>query len=630
MNTGLHGALVVAALSALLAGCGGGAGNGGTPVASPNALTTADVGQVIAQAVAEAQARNAQATIAVVDRVGNVLAVFNMNGAPAQTTISSQTGVTGGLEGQAVPSPAAAIAMAVTGAYLSSQGNAFSTRTASQIVQQNFNPGETNQPSGPLFGVQFSSLPCSDVTASAGTLGPKPTPLGLAANPGGLPLYKNGTLVGGVGVISDGLYTLDLNIQNVDSNQNELIAVAATYGFAAPSGLQANQIAVNGRSLRYVDSTNTASNPAQAPPFSSLSGVGSLVNFSVFGGGAIVPGTVFGQPPSGYAPSADPAFAGLNAYTLVDASGNPRYPFPPPGAYDGLLTQAEVTAILSAGLDVGNRARAQIRAPLGSAAQVSVVVVDTNGVILGLIRSPDAPVFGTDVAVQKARTAAFFSSRQAAAMLTALPDAAYGLIGGTPVVIGSYVAAMQSFVNDPTTLTNGIAYSNRAVGNLSRPFFPDGIPGTPHGPLSKPYGTQWSVFNVGLQLDLIINAVVKPLGIPPPAAVPTNCTGDPAHPGSANPIIRNGIQSFPGSVPIFRGSTLVGAVGVSGDGVDQDDMVAFLGLNNAGQMLQTGIGNAPSAIRADQLVPQGTRLRYVNCPQTPFNNSTAQNVCAGL
>jgi hypothetical protein len=26
----------------------------------------------------------------------------------------------------------------------------------------------------------------------------------------------------------------------------------------------------------------------------------------------------------------------------------------------------------------------------------------------------------------------------------------------------------------------------------------------------------------------------------------------------------------------------------------------------------------------------GTRLRYVQCPQAPFNGSTEQNVCAGL
>ena len=99
----------------------------------------------------------------------------------------------------------AAIAKAVTGAYLSSEGNAFSTRTASQIVQENFNPGEQNQPSGPLFGVQFSQLACSDFTSAFNGIGPGPgpqrSPLGLSADPGGFPLYKAGVPVGGVGVL---------------------------------------------------------------------------------------------------------------------------------------------------------------------------------------------------------------------------------------------------------------------------------------------------------------------------------------------------------------------------------------------------------------------------------------------
>ncbi|HVP86892.1 MAG TPA: heme-binding protein, partial [Casimicrobiaceae bacterium] len=290
MSASARSMLAALGLAALVAGCGGGAGNGGGSAQppAPDALTAADVQQVIAQAVFEAQARNANATIAVVDRVGNVLAVFNMNGAPADFTINPLRPVTGGLNYFKSPNgaPLAAIAMAVTGAYLSSQGNAFSTRTASQIVQEHFNPGESNQPGGPLFGVQFSSLACSDINqpASAGTIGPKPTPLGLSANPGGLPLYKNGTVVGGVGAISNGVYTLDPDIEDVDTDPNELIAVAGTYGFAAPADRQADQITVDGRTLRYVDSTSTASNPAQAPPFSSLGAVGALLDVPGYGG----------------------------------------------------------------------------------------------------------------------------------------------------------------------------------------------------------------------------------------------------------------------------------------------------------------------------------------------------------
>jgi len=612
---------LIAVFAAVLAGCGGGAGGGtnNAQIPSPNSLTMADVATVIAQGVAEAKARNAPATIAVVDRVGNVLGIFAMIGAAPTFTISSGTGAVGGLEGvNILPAAAAAVAKAVTGAYLSSAGNAFSTRTASQIVQSHFNPRESNQPGGPLFGVQFSSLACSDVVqpASAAQLGPKPSPLGLSADPGGLPLYKNGTVVGGIGVISDGLYSVDLNIIDTDTDFDELIAVAGTFGFAAPTDLRADHITVDGRTLRYVDSEATASNPATAPPLVSPL-PGTWVNLPVAG-------VLFDTVASGFAPDPESAFMGKNAYTLVDAAGVPRF-----ASRSGIggLARTEVLAILGSGLDIANRARAQIRRPTGSAAQVTIVVVDTNGEILGLTRTPDAPVFGTDVAVQKARTAAFFSNVNAAAVLAALPAASY-LTPPATSSIAMYVTAMRTFLGDPTALANGVAYSNRSVGNLARPFFPDGIEGTPNGPLSKPFPAQWSPFNDGLQLDLIFNVLRASVGAPvpglPPPLDPTSCTGDPR--------LKNGIQIFPGSFPIYRGPTLVGAVGVSGDGIDQDDMVSFLGLANAGKALGTGIGNAAPAIRADTLAPQGegTRLRYVNCPQAPFNDSTEQNVCAGL
>src|SRR5687768_10205816 len=101
--------------------------------AAQEALTAAEVGQILAQAANEAQRRNSPATLAVVDRVGNVLGVFAMNAAPATAQVTSGRGVVGGLEGANVPSTLAAIAKAITGAYLSSGGNAFTTRTASQI-----------------------------------------------------------------------------------------------------------------------------------------------------------------------------------------------------------------------------------------------------------------------------------------------------------------------------------------------------------------------------------------------------------------------------------------------------------------------------------------------------------------
>jgi uncharacterized protein GlcG (DUF336 family) len=621
--------LVASAFALLVAGCGGGGGGSGSGgcggdcfTSVTSVLTVADVERVISQAVAEAGAQGAKATIAVVDRVGNVLAVFRMNGASPTFTITSGTGASGGLEGLSIlPSELAAISKAVTGAYLSSEGNAFSTRTASQIIQQNFNPGEANQPSGPLSGVQFSQLSCSDVNlqATAGTVGPKRAPLGLAADPGGLPLYKNGTVVGGIGIMADGIYTIDVDIINSDTDVDELIAVAGTFGLSAPAERRANQITVDGRTLRYVDNESIKSNPASAPTFASINGTaGVLVNVTGYGGDRIAAGVIYGSPASGIRVDAEPAFAGMGAYTLVDAGNVERFPLQP--GTDGKLTLADVTQILKSGLDVANRARAQIRRPLGSAAQVTVSVVDTNGVVLGLVRTPDAPVFGTDVAVQKARTAAFFTNPNAAALLSSLPAASYPTTPPTTSSISGYVTAMRVFLSDPTALANGVAYSNRAIGNLSRPYFPDGIFGTANGPLALPIG-QWSVFNDGLQLDLVANKLVASLAAGDNG---TGCTGLAQLP--------NGIQIFPGSVPVYRNGQLAGAVGVSGDGVDQDDMVSFLGLANAGGALGNVVANAPQPLRADEIVPQGTgtRLRYVNCPQSPFNGSTEQNVCAGI
>ena len=74
---------------------------------------------------------------------------------------------------------------------------------------------------------------------------------------------------------------------------------------------------------------------------------------------------------------------------------------------------------------------------------------------------------------------------------------------------------------------------------------------------------------------------------------------------------------------------MIGAIGVSGDGVNQDDMIAFLGVHEAGVELGGRIDNAPTDMRADMLAPQGVRLRYVQCPQSPFVNDDAQNVCSG-
>ncbi len=222
-------------------------------------LTAADVQDVIARAVAEAQARNAPATIAVVDRVGNVLGVFAMNGAPTTFTVRTPgRTVDGGLEGVSiVPSTLAAIAKAVTGAYLSSEGNAFSTRTASQIVQEHFAPGEMLASSGPLSGVQFSSLPCSDLVNRFAARAPM---RGRCAHRWGsrqIPVDFRSTKAARRSARSVCWRMASTRStprsRTSTADVDEQIAWAATFGRAAPEDRRAHRITVDGKTLRFSD-----------------------------------------------------------------------------------------------------------------------------------------------------------------------------------------------------------------------------------------------------------------------------------------------------------------------------------------------------------------------------------------
>ncbi|HKC23118.1 MAG TPA: heme-binding protein [Thermoanaerobaculia bacterium] len=59
---------------------------------------------------------------------------------------------------------------------------------------------------------------------------------------------------------------------------------------------------------------------------------------------------------------------------------------------------------------------------------------------------------------------------------------------------------------------------------------------------------------------------------------------------------QDGLIEFPGGVPLYKGSELVGAIGVSGDGVEQDEHVAVAGAKGF---------EAPAAIRVDTVTKNG-------------------------
>ena len=509
-------------------------------------LNPTDVQTILQQAASAANSLSKPVTIVVTDREANVLGFFAMAGAPASTTVRSVGRSGQGLEGGVVPSAEAATAKASTAAFFSTTGNAFTTRTAGFIIQEHFPPGISFRSGGPLYGVQFSSLPCSDIKKPSARLG-------LSADPGGLPIYKNGLPAGGIGVEGDGLYTLDRDPSDDDQPFEELIAASGIRGFETPTGIRGDTILVDGIRLPFSNVTNP---PA---PTTVASIAGATISF---GPGGIPPDSEFvPQVVGGIAGEVSPRF----------------FPFIA-GAGPNALTATEVGTIISRAAQQSNITRAAIRQPLGSNARVTIAVVDAAGVVLGVFRQQDAPVFGFDVSVQKARTAAFFSNPNAA---TSLRTAGFG----------SYVDRAAA---DGLRLDGAIAFSDRAIGFLHRPFFPDGINNTLAGPFSTPLA-DWSPFNVGLQLDLIRTNFLAALSGPV-----ASC--------SSIPGLTNGIQIFPGSVPLYKNGVLVGAIGISGDGVDQDDLIAAAGASGFAP---------PAAIRSDQIFVRSVRLPFLKFPRSP-------------
>lgn len=522
-------------------------------VPTAGTLTTDEVRSVISQAVAVSVQLNRAVTVAVTDREGNVLGVFQMSGAPVNTLIRSVGTLGRGLEGTSVPASLAAISKAGTAALFSTTGNAFTTRTAGFIIQEHFPPGVNFRSGGPLYGVQFSSLPCSDIKRPG-------LPLGLSGDPGGLPLYKNGVMVGGVGIEGDGVYGVDRDPMDFDQPFEEVIAASSVRGFEPPSLIRADNILVDGIRLPFTNIENAPS-PA-AIPLASL------------------PGTVLAAfPLRGAQPT---AFTPANVGGVSGEVDTRFFPFVGNSVPGGptALTAADVGKIIAQAAQQASVTRAAIRQPLGSSARVTIAVVDADGAVLGIFRTEDATVFGFDVAVQKARTAAFFSRSNAATLLRGAGLSSYA----------------DRAAADGLQLDGAMAYSTRTIGFLHRPFFPDGINDTAPGPFSTSIN-EWSVFNVGLQLDLIQANLLAAL-----SGASVQC--------ATIPNLANGIQIFAGSVPLYKNGVLVGAIGISGDGIDQDDIIAAAGAN----------GYAPPAgIRSDQVFVRDVRLPFLKFPRSPDN-----------
>ncbi|OYV00361.1 MAG: hypothetical protein CFE26_24085, partial [Verrucomicrobiales bacterium VVV1] len=424
-------------------------------------MTSTEVTTVLAQAISRAQQIAPRAVIAVVDREGFVLGVWSVDGAPDANAVQD------------------AITKAGTAAFLSSDQNAFTSRTAGFIVQQHFPPGILNRPNGPLVGVNFSNLSFTDVNRfknpnsgyvanfTSGTNGAPiagPAPLtGLAGSPGGVPLYVAGKLIGGVGVagqtrapaVSPFSALADIQIQQ-RYDVDEDVALAGQLGFKPAANILGSGVLIDGIRVPYVVGSTR---------LGSVRALGTV-------GSSVAPYPVITSPVVAYPTG---VFGGqvceVRAPIIAD-------PLSGPINGQSRLTAAEVMTILSKASARAKITRAGIRLPAGQAAQTFITVVNnpalpnTAPAILGTLRTPGATLFSWDVAAQKARTAVFFS--------------------------------------DDTR-----AFSSRTVGYLAQQFFPPGIVGTAPGPFYR-LQEQYSLLPTGVRNPLNNVTLTTALSVPNP------------------------------------------------------------------------------------------------------------------
>jgi len=473
-------------------------------------LTTAEVETIIAQAAARATVDGQAYLIYVTNREGVVVGAFSMDGAPV-TEEDPRLGT--------VALRFTCRAKARTAAFLSSNQHAFNTRTARFIIQDNFPPGINNAPGGPLYGVQFSNLTCSDVIGEALSGAAKlfsQEGNGLLDDTGSMPLYRDGCLVGAVAVegFPEGIIGPDVI---ADDRFEERAAWSAAGGFRPVEAIFGSQIHIDGVRLDFMEEM-PLDDDLVVVPYASLVGIEITPPMDA------PPEQVFLMG----------VFGGLDCeirYPLIDS--------PRAVPVSEKLVAADIAAMFQAGAARSAITRAGIRRPLGTPMRCFISVVDLDGTILGSIRTPEATLFSFDVSIQKARTSAFFS-------------------------------------------TDSVAFSCRAMGFMAQGFFPPGILAAPRGPLSNEAHLIAGAFPLPGQVLALQDALSVPLFFGP---------GGVCEPPIVTELA-NGITVFPGGVPVYKGGRLVGAIGVSGDGVDQDDFIAQAG----GELFPP-----PAGVRCDEV-----------------------------
>lgn len=518
-----------------------------TPVAF-QALTKDEVAAIVKAAAAALNVNTA--TIAVVDRTGRPLAVFRQpNADPANDD--------------------RALGVARTAAFFSNSQAPLSSRTVRFIAQVHFPPGVVDTGNGALYGIEQSNRGCElNVVWNDGKCIPRSKAIGKLDQP------CNATdssgcgagLITGKQLPDDGPYPQQVSNRLLEAGGIPL------YRLVAPGLDRINEgIATNGRLLGAVGVVGIPGDP-QLNEFAAVTGA--------FGSAGIIPLPRFPLPPpqNVFIEGVRLPFLGPDQKLRFNANGLPvglqqpagtspgssdgTFRFGPnnggcppnqylAGPYDGqFLTKAEVDAVVQRAVKASKRTRAQVRLPLGSYSRMVITVADVDGTILAHYRMEDSLFDAVDVVPAKARNAVYYN-------------------GGDP-------AARKDLPGIP----DNVYVSGKTIGFAAQPLYPPGIDS--------------ASFKVGAGpwYPLYLLSLAKP------------CAQGTQTPGPN----QNGLVFFAGSTPLVKNGKLVGGLGVSGDGIEQDDYVTFLG---AGDLLP------PRETWADRVKLDGVRLPMFKFPRNP-------------
>jgi uncharacterized protein GlcG (DUF336 family) len=521
--------------------------DGSFGTATPESFATLTANDVDAIVNAAASALNVDtATIAVVDRAGRVLALFRQPHADPSNDDR-------------------AVGVARTAAFFSHNMAPLSSRTVRFISGVHFPPGVINAPNAALYGIENTNRGCDLNTTFNAT---KDIPPARSTN--GKPCNAFDPSGCGPGVVTgkqlpdDGPYPQSVGNRSVNAGGIPLYRILDAT--RANDGVIKDGKVVGGIGVVGIDGdSQRAEYAAVTGAFGALGSAGGPIApvpqyplpfpGNVFIDGIRLPFLGAEQRlrfnndglPIGLEPFDGASAGSTNGTNVIAAS--------PGGCADNgylagptpgsLLSQSTVDAVVQRGIAAAKKTRGTIRLPLNSYARMVIAVADLDGSIVALYRMPDATVFSIDVAIAKARNVIWFSS-------------GHDLSG----------------VGASTTVTN------RTIGFGAQPLYPPGID-------SKVFGVAPGPF-----YSLFLHDLATP------------CSQG-SQPPNAN---QNGIVFFAGATPLFENGKLAGGLGVSGDGVEQDDYVTYLA---AGNLLP------PTKSWADQLKVNGVRLPMFKFPRSP-------------